>query len=109
MERVLCTVTVLLMVVYCVLGCSKLERGARVLNGEDEDERKVHYSKVVVYGNIGDTVTGDYPFKGVAGVYTVEFEVLCTYLGGPVSKKIHISGIGRYIYHILVFKYLMHA
>lgn len=109
MERGLCTVSVLLMVVVCVLGCSKLERGARAVNATDEDERKVHYSKVVVYGNINGTVIGDYPFSDLDGVHTIKFEVLCTYLGGKVPKIIYISGIGTSIYHILFFKYLTYA
>jgi hypothetical protein len=90
--------------VSTVLGCSKLEPGARAIETGHEfetDDRKVYYSKVVVFGEVVRTVQGDYPFKGKDGVHTVEFNVLCTYKGGPVPKTIYIAGMGMLIFNII--------
>lgn len=83
-----------------VLCCTKLEPGARATgrDGDDEydkDERKVYYSQVVVWGEVVANATGNYPFKDIPGVYTVKFNVICTYKGGPVPSTIYIAGVGN--------------
>lgn len=91
---------VLMVLVPCIFGCTKLKYGARAHETKDpfdSDERKVYYSDVVVFGEIGETVVGDYPYKGIEGVSTIKFKVLCTYKAENVSEipsTIFIAGIG---------------
>lgn len=79
-------------------GCTiDLEYGARATDkSENEmDHRKIYYSEVVVFGQIKKNVTGNYPMNDKEGVYSVEFDVICTYKGGPVPETIVIAGMGK--------------
>lgn len=79
-------------------GCTiDLEYGARATDkSENEmDHRKIYYSEIVVFGQIKRNVSGNYPLESKEGVYSVEFEVICTYKGGPVPKTIVIAGMGK--------------
>lgn len=88
--------------VFCIVqSCTiDLEYGARATNKNlnENDERKIYYSEVVVFGQITKNVTGSYPMSSLEGIYTVEFDVFCYYKGGPVPDTIYIAGMGKWFH-----------
>lgn len=84
--------------VFCCMACTiDLEYGAREKNKSinEMDERKIYYSEVVAFGQVQRNVTGDYPLTSYDGIYAVEFQVFCTYKGGPIPDTIYIGGMGK--------------
>lgn len=99
MGKLLNFFSILFVLVSYVYGCSDLGPGARASGkaGDeyDEDARKIFYSEVVVFGWVAGNVSGNYPFNGISGVYTIQFDVRCTYKGGSIPSTIFIAGIGN--------------
>lgn len=78
--------------------CSNLEPNARLVNSSESDENKVYYSEIVVFGKVGQTVTGDYPFSNISGISAISFDIYCTFKGAThinSLNKIIIAGLGN--------------
>lgn len=88
-----------LAVVFVVCrGCTVLEPTARYANSSENDENKVYYSEIVVFGRVGEALTGSYPYSNIPGVFTMTFDVLCTFKGAQhikSMKTIIIAGLGN--------------
>lgn len=62
---------------------------------KEVDESRVHFSEFVVFGSITKNATEALMYKDLKGIFTVEFESLCSYKGGPVESTIFITGMGN--------------
>jgi len=57
---------------------------------------KIKFSSHVLFGRSVRKVNGaEYPFDGIDGVFTLEFDVLCSYKGGRVPQTVYIAGMGN--------------
>lgn len=64
-------------------------------HGHESDIVKVQYSDVVAVGKVSVPVSGDFPWERYDGMYTVRFEVSCTFKGGNIPSLINIAGMGK--------------
>lgn len=90
---------VFLAIVFAICkGCSVFEPNARTANSSEAPEVKVHYSEIVVFGKVGEIVTGNYPFSNISGVSTRSFKVFCIFKGKQdlhSQTNITIVGLGN--------------
>jgi len=94
----------LVAVVFCcvlaaVSGCSTdLPWYARApsLTANQVDMVRIKFSTHVLFGRAVKKVRGgEYPYNNVDGVFTIEFNVLCSYKGGAVPPTVYIAGMGE--------------
>lgn len=68
-------------------------------DAHEADEIKTRYSDVVVFGKASSIVTGTsseiFPLETYDGMYTVSFEIICTFKGHGIPYTIYIAGMGE--------------
>lgn len=79
-----------------ILGCSPID-------GEEPTlDQNIYYSDIVVYGTAKRRLE-DPKYGHFDSAYMVEFEVMCSYKGGPLPQMINITGAGKSMFFFPLF------